>query len=315
MQNDEARQFVLEELMLVKAIPIAGNLLAVLCHYQPAAAEGIYLSQVLTVDHAGHWKDVGRFRWHGVDIALRGNAELLVLGRDGQIGSISAGVAIESWLEKGRAMGPMRGIVSIGDKTLAFGMNRHAYIADGTGWRRFESGFDGNASPDAEIDFDTLLDDMGGLNAVTRTAPDEFVAVGMNGEIWRSPTARDAWVKQDSSTNVGLSAVFIDADGSEIASGQAGIVLRNPGAGWSELPYTGPERLDFTSAVASASGMLLADGHSLRRLKNGVLELVDMGTPQVVPAVKLAAGFAQVVGCAPKELFFSPDGSTWTLLL
>lgn len=315
MSNSEARQFVLDELMLVKAIPIAADRIAVLCHYQPAAAEGIYLSQVLTVDVTGHWTDVGRFRWHGVDMALRGTAELLVLGRDGQIGSIVAGQASESWLEKGRAMGPMRGIVSSGDKTLAFGMNRHAYIADGAGWRRFEHGFDSTA-PDAEIDFDALLDDMGGLNAVARTPSDDFVAVGMNGEIWRSPTSHDAWFKEESSTNVGLAAVFIDAGGAEVAAGQAGIVLRNAGsASWTAVPYSGPDRLDFTAAVGFAGTVLLSDGHSLRRLDSGILELVDMGTPQVVPAAKLATGFGMMVGCAPKELFFSRDGNTWNLLL
>jgi len=315
MSNSEARQFVLDELMLVKAVPMAADRIAVLCHYQPAAAEGIYLSQVLTVDTGGRWTDVGRFRWHGVDIALRGAAELLVLGRDGQIGSIAAGNATESWLEKGRAMGPMRGIVSSGDATLAFGMNRHAYIADGAGWRRFERGFDSTA-PGAEIDFDALLDDMGGLNAVARTPADAFVAVGMNGEIWRSPIARDAWVKEESSTNVGLSAVFIEEGGAEVAAGQAGIVLRNTGgASWTEQPYAGPERLDFTAAVGLPGVVLLADGHSLRRLQNGVLDLVAMGTPEVVPAAKLATGFGLVVGCAPKELFFSRDGVAWTLLL
>ena len=315
IHNSDARRFVLEELMLVRAIPIAADRFAVLCHYQPAAAEDIYLSQVLTVDVEGRWADVGRFRWHGVDMALRGASELLVLGRDGQIGSIAAGTATESWLEEGRAMGPMRGIVAMGDKTLAFGMNRHAYLADGAAWRRFERGFDGATSQSGEVDFDSLLCGMGGLNAVARTLSDEFVAVGMNGEIWRSPTARDVWTKEDSSTNVGLSAVFVDTTDVEIASGQAGLLLRNGGAGWDALPNSGPKGLDFTSAVGVAATVLLADGHSLRRLKDGVLELVDLGAPQVVPCAKLATGFGLVVGCAPKEMFFSRDGIAWNLLL
>ncbi|MBN8471729.1 hypothetical protein JYJ95_34915 [Corallococcus exiguus] len=315
MSDSEARQFVLDKLMLVKAVPIAADRIAILCHSPPAFAEGHYLSQVLTVDVDGRWSDIGRFRWNGVDIALRGTTELLVLGRDGQIGSIIDGNVSESWLEEGRAMGPMRGIVSSGDATLAFGMNRHAYISEATTWRRFERGFDSTA-PGAEVDFDTLLDDMGGLNAVARTSADSFVAVGMRGEIWRSPIARDAWAKEESSTNVGLSAVIIEEGGAEVAAGQAGIVLRNTGgAHWTEQPYTGPERLDFTAAVALPGGALLADGHSLRRLRNGTLELVAMGTPEVVPAGKLTAGFGLVVGCAPKELFFSRDGLAWTLLL
>ncbi|AKQ68580.1 hypothetical protein A176_005492 [Myxococcus hansupus] len=315
MSDSEARQFVLDALLLVKAVPIAADRIAVLCHYQPALAEGLHLSQVLTVDFDGRWSDIGRFRWHGVDMALRGGAELLVLGRDGQVGSILAGNVSESWLEEGRAMGPMRGIVSSGDATLAFGMNRHVYISDSTTWRRFEHGFDDTA-PGAEIDFDALLDDMGGLNAVARTSADSVIAVGMNGEIWRSPIARDAWVKEASSTHVGLSAVCIEEDGAEVAAGQAGIVLRNTGgAHWTEQPYTGPQRLDFTGAVAVPGGVLLADGHALRRLRSGTLEQVTMGTPEVVPAVKLSAGFGLVVGCAPKELFFSRDGLSWTLLL
>lgn len=136
-----------DHLMLVKAIPVASDLLAVLCHDQPAAEEGIRLSRALTVDTHGRWTDAGRFRWHGIDIALTGGTGLLVLGRDGQIGSIVSGATHESWLENGRAMGPMRAIVSSGDKTLAFGMNRHAYLADGPGWRRFERGFDAPSTP------------------------------------------------------------------------------------------------------------------------------------------------------------------------
>jgi hypothetical protein len=299
-----------DHLMLVKAIPVATALMAVLCHDQHAAAEGIRLSRVLTVDTHGRWTDAGRFRWHGIDIALTGDAGLLVLGRDGQIGSIVAGATHESWLENGRAMGPMRAILSSGDKTLAFGMNRHAYLADGRGWRRFERGFDAPIDPDAEIDFDTLLDTMGGLTAVARTPSDEFVAAGMNGEIWRSPTSHDAWVKQASPTQVGLSAVFVDAAGIETAVGQAGTIVQNRGDVWEDLAYRGPQGLDFTSAVDFASQTLLADGHSLRRLKDGALELVDLGVPQVVPCARLATGFGMVVGCAPKELFFSHDAGS-----
>lgn len=314
MSNSVARQFVLDELTLVKAISIAPDRIAVLCHYQPAVAEGIHLSQVLTVDVSGRWTDVGRFRWHGVDIALRDRTELLVLGRDGQIGSIIAGKVSESWLEKGRAMGPMRGIITSDGTTLAFGMNRHAYIANGTTWRRFERGFDSTAST-AEIDFDALLDDMGGLNAVACTPTGSFVAVGMNGEIWRSPIARDDWVREESSTNVGLNAVFIEEGGAQVAAGQAGIVLRNAsGASWTEQSYSGPKRLDFTAAVGLPGLVLLADGHTLRRLQNGTLDQVAMGAAKTVPAVKLAAGFGLIVGCAPKELFFSRDGFAWTLL-
>lgn len=151
---------------------------------------------------------------------------------------------------------------------------------------------------------------MGGLNAVARTPSDEFVAVGMNGEIWRSPSSHDAWVKEASPTQVGLSAVFVNAAGIETAVGQTGTIVQSRGAGWEDMAYRGPQGLDFTAAVDFASQMLLADGHSLRRLKDGALELVDLGVPQVVPCARLAAGFGMVVGCAPKELFFSRDAGS-----
>lgn len=317
MQKSDAQQFVLDELMLVCAIPIAADRLAVLCHGQRAAAEGVYISQVLTVDHAGKWSDVGRFRWQGVDLTVRPHSgELLVLGRDGQIGSIFAGrSATESWLEQGRAMGPMRGISAFGSTGVAFGMNRHVYVTDdGMVWRRFEAGFEPE-DDGGEIDFDHLLDDLGGINAIARTRSNEFLAVGMKGEIWRTATAKDAWIRQEAATNIGLSAVFVTEDGLEMAVGQVGVILANSGAGWAEVPYTGPQRLDFTDAVPFSDSVLLADGHTLRRLRDGVLDLVDVGTPQLMPCAKLATGFDQVVGCAPKELYFSLDGVSWTLLL
>src|SRR5687768_10907754 len=131
MHKSEAQQFVLKDLMLVRAIPIAADRLAVLCYYQPAVAQGVYISQVLTVDHAGRWVDVGRFRWQGVDITLRPHTgELLVLGRDGQIGSLSQGSTLDGWLEKDRVLGPMRGTSSFGTMTLAYGMNRQVYLTD-----------------------------------------------------------------------------------------------------------------------------------------------------------------------------------------
>lgn len=77
-------------------------------------------------------------------------------------------------------MGPMRGLTVLGDTVIAFGMNRHVYVADGSIWRRFEHGFS-----EGEIDFAALLDSMGGANAVTHL-DDHFIAVGMKGEIWRS---------------------------------------------------------------------------------------------------------------------------------
>lgn len=123
-------------------------------------------------------------------------------------------------------------------------------------------------------------------------------AVGMKGEVWRSPIARAAWVKQPSSTSLALNAVFIDED--EVIVGQSGVVLRNR----IEQRYSGPQQLDFTSAV----GSLLADGRTLRRLQNGVLELID------IPAVKLASGFGLIAATAPNSIHLSQDGVTWSSL-
>lgn len=310
----DARQFVLEELLIVKAIPISAERVAVLCHHQPAAVEGVYITQVLSVDVTGQWCDLGRFKWHGVDMATANENRLTVVGRDGQVGSISDGVLTETWLEEGRALGPMRGIRSFNGVSIAFGMNRHVYIERQQGfWERFEKGF--KADDDEEINFDDLLDQLGGINAVARTNAGQFVAVGMNGEIWRSSITAGGWLRDESGTNVALHDIVNVGDGSMVASGQAGVLLSNFGSCWAPIDYVGPGRLDFISAAEFANTMHLADGHSLRKLVNGTIQLVEVGAQGTMPCVRLASGHGLLVGCAPKELFLSRDGVQWTLCL
>jgi hypothetical protein len=315
MAGTRPETFVRDELLPVSVVPVATDRLAVLCHYQPAAVRGIYLSQVLTVDHAGNWRDRGRFPWHGVDIAVRPSGEILVVGRDGQVGSIAGESTADGWLEEARAIGPMRGICAFGDDALAFGMNRHVYLSRGAGaWVRFESGFE----PDddgGEVDFDNLLAGMGGITALARSASGEFVAAGMNGEIWRSPVDAARWRPARSGVSTSLSAVFVDEKGVERACGQSGVLLVNGAGGWSRVAYRGDSRRDFTSAVATDRSILIADGHSLLRLKDGELTVVRADTPEILPCVKLSAGFGQVAGCSPKELFFARAGAPLTSLL
>lgn len=318
MLKTDARQFVLNEMLLVKAIPIAEGRIAVLCHDQAAAAERIYLTQVLTVSRSGEWKDIGRFKWHGVDLAVGDNGTILVVGRNGEVGSVdfNGGVA-ETSLEKGRAIGPMRGIIFARGAFIAFGMNRHVYRllpnATNAKWERFESGF--STDDHSEVDFERLLDDLGGINCMSVKTNGELVAAGMNGEVWRALPESTVWSRQESGTNVALNSMLIDQSGVEVACGLAGTVILNKGAGWESVSYQGTQDLDFTSIASGMASWFLADGHSLRSLKGDVLEVVDMKTPQMVPCARLSSGFGLVVGCATKELFYSDDSHNWNLLL
>ena len=287
--SNAVRQFVIDELSIRKAIPISAERIAVLGNFAPSLGE--VASQVLTVDLAGAWAEEARFPWNGVDLACRG-AELLVLGRDGQVGSIDDGLITEGWLEQGRPLGPMRGITTLGDVTVAFGMNRNVYVYEGASWRRFETGFVYHG----EIDFESLLDSPGALNGVARNG-DELVTVGDYGEIWRSPLSHAAWVEEPSGTTLTLEAVCF-ADGEEFIVGQSGTFLRN------RVQQQGVPTLhckDVCGALVSAAGVL-------HRFENGVLERLDLR------ASKLSAGFGLHVASSATSLFFSRDGRSWTSL-
>lgn len=81
---------MLNEVSVVKAIPISAERLAVL------GVSGAS-SRVLLVERDGR-SEVARFAWRAVDITQRGSGELLVLGRDGQLGSVVDGNVNDSWL-------------------------------------------------------------------------------------------------------------------------------------------------------------------------------------------------------------------------
>jgi hypothetical protein len=290
-----------------------------LAHYQPALDAGVGIAEVLLLEQGVRWRSLGRFKWQAS--ALLPSSEVsgavLVLGRDGEIGLIVGDTVTEEARLAASAVGPTRGLVQVAGQTLAFGMKREVFCRRGPSrWVALNDGMNpplpSGLSMAEAIKFRTRT--SGGLNALLSGPDADVYAFGLRGEIWRR-TGEAAWNAVDSPTNLALKDAVLAGDGAIYACGQAGILIRGFGDQWGVVNYDGPTGLDFCSVAWFADTLFLADGHSLRRLRAGTLEVVDLGVGAIVPSSQLHAHSGMLLSVAGKEVFMTSDGVQWTSLL
>lgn len=260
-------------------------------------------------------KAAGEFM--GQDRVYEHYCDIQLLGRDGEIGLIAGDTATEEGRLATSAVGPTRGLVQAAGQTLAFGMKREIFRRLGPShWAAWNDGMNpplpSGLSMAEAIKFRTRT--AGGLHAFIPGPDGNVYAFGLHGEIWHR-TGEAAWAAVNSPTNLTLKDATSAGDGLLYACGQAGTLVRGIGDRWKAVDYDGPPGLDFCSLAWFADTLFVADGHSLRRLRAGKLEIVDFGVGAIVPSSQLHAHQGVLLSVAGKEAFMTADGTTWTDLL
>ncbi len=317
--DSEMRDYLMEEFLFVAGIPVGEDRHAFVAHYHPALREGIQITQVMYLDQLTDWYDGSDHKWGCTGIApVPGGEDIIVLGRDGEVAVGFSDQMAESNIEdKKQSVGPTRGVRCIGDSIFAYGMRRQVYRRDKRGdWESLNRGIppavkDPNTTGDEKIK--QTISNSGGFNAVAGPLPNELYAVGTNGEIWR--TNDGEWLAVDSPTNILLTGATTVPDGTIYACGLEGMILKGRGEAWSAVTYEGQQGLGFRAIASFKDQLFLADGDSVRRLKDGVLSMVDFGVDGVVPAHYLYADSQQILTLAGKEIYCSRDGETWIPIL
>lgn len=314
----ETYEYLMQGFIFISATPVRRGRIAFLAHSHPAMREGISIAQVLYLDELTEWYDGSIHEWGAVGVAAAAEPNrIFVLGRDGQTAAGLGEEMVESNLTAAKnGTAPMRGIRNIGGTLIAYGMNRQVYrLGTDSRWGEFAKGLPVQSAEPAtsEERIKRAIDDMSGFNAVSGLSPAELYAVGTDGEIWR--TEKDAWKQVDSPTNLMLTDATVAPDGEIFACGLSGILLRGRHDMWDVVNYEGPQGLDFRAVAWFKDFLYIADGHSVRRIVDGELTVVDFGVDGIVPAHFLYADGDFLLTLAGKEIYITFDGITWTPVL
>jgi hypothetical protein len=112
-----------------------------------------------------------------------------------------------------------------------------------------------------------------------------------------------------------LTDSVVQDDGTITVCGHVGIMINGYMNEWRVVEYAGPNRLDFCAIRVLGNRTYVADGHSLRTLRGGALEVVDFGVGDIVPSSSLESANGVLLSVAGKEVFVTRDGQRWTSLL
>jgi hypothetical protein len=197
-----------------------------------------------------------------------------------------------------------------GDFVAAYGMKREVYLLGSHGtWARTMRGID---PPDEDDDSDRPRLKLGGFNGMAIGPDGLLTAAGMRGEIWLFE--RGTWRPVDTPTNIMLKDLVAGGDGQLYACGLEGTLLAGHADSWDVVAYDGPA-LDFVAGRWFNGKLYLADGHSLRVMNDNTLDLVDHGAGDIVPCAAIASAPGALLSIAGQEVWESPDGVSWNMVL
>jgi len=318
MQAPSKRTAAIDDSVMVDARVVRFGHYLFIAHSEARLQRESFLSRVLEyID--GEWKVLAEWPWQSVALALSSLQPLQVevLGRDGEVGTVTQAGASSARIDPTRPVGPFRGIESVAAGLFAFGMKREVFRREQTGaWSRITEGMEA-AVPAAGLTMrekvKLRLADVGGINALAVDQSQRLFVFGMKGEIWRRES--DKWVRVDSPTNVMLKDAIQGSDHSIFVCGQSGTILNGSGDVWRVVSYVGPPGLDFCSICQHNRRIFVADGHSLRLLENGELKLVNFGTKGIVPCAVVVAGPGAILSVAGQEVWASADALSWNRIL
>lgn len=313
------RKFAIEDWVMVDAAVLGPSHYVFVAHDEAKLERDAFECQV--IEYAGgQWRPLaGNWKWQAVALEVTSidPLQVHVLGRDGQVGTMSGDRSDETHVEPGRPVGPFRGLRFVLGRLFAFGMKREVFVREDSGaWTRMMAGLEPPPLSKKMTIAEKMkqrLADLGGINALAVDGDGHLTAFGMKGEIWRLENQR--WTRIDSPTNLMLQDATEWPDGTIYVCGQSGTLLHGSGNRWQAVAYEGTQKLDFRSICAFNGVLFIADGHSLRVLEKGELKVVDFGIEDTVPSALVVAGPGQLLSVAGQEVWESKDGRGWNSIL
>jgi hypothetical protein len=186
---------------------------------------------------------------------------LISLGMHGEIIINEPGGVHHEHVHKGKngpsSLRTMNEVRAFDGIFVAVGMRRQVYRRkiDAGKWARHD---DGVLLPEQSLE-------IAGLLSVDGFTEDEIYAVGYQGEIWLRDAQR--WQKLDSPTSARLECVRCGDDGTVVACGAGGLVLRGRGLQWAIVEANGVDST-LKSAAFFKGRWYLAD-------EDGAIFLID----------------------------------------
>lgn len=231
---------------------------------------------------------------------------LVSLGMLGEVVINEPSAVLREAVHKGKngpsSLRTMHEVRAIDQHFVAVGMRRQVYrrkISQGP-WARFDVG--------VLLAEDSV--DIAGFLSVDGFDDNEIYAVGYRGEIWQ----RDAnqWLAIDSPTNARLECVRCGADGTVVACGDVGTVLRGRGSQWEVVPSDGVDTT-LTSVAPFKGEWYVADEEGgLFVLGESGLEKVP-GFPKQATTGRLSANANKLLSVGEEHIVLF-DGKKWQVI-
>jgi hypothetical protein len=246
--------------------------------------------------YAGEWYECGRAEWKcvGMTIVRHPAEKMLALSEDGDVFTYVSKQKTTETIEPRPAA--LRGVTTIDDRAVAFGMRRQVYLREGENrWR-------GMHAPDA------VGDETPGFEALCGFSLSDLYAVGWEGEIWHYNGKR--WRKEDSPSDLILTGATVHSNGIVYVCGQNGTLLRGLKGKW-EIVADGQTVDDFWWITSFEDRIYIASVGALYLLEDDQLEPVDMGDAGCDTFYVLTHAQGVLWSLGSEDIAFF-DGTKWT---
>lgn len=244
------------------------------------------------------------YLWCVVDsISSYAQETAVFLGMEGQLLFLDRTNAtnelVEPNVEEGPdSLGPLRGLGVINGILYMVGMGRQVYRRSRRGrWEKL------NKSIRLHEDDENIV----GFNAIGGFSDQEFYVCGFEGEIWRGEKSR--FFQIDSPTNMPLTHIFCDEDGSIYICGRCGTLLTGRWETWEILAKDVTDD-DFWSIVRYRDRLYILGTLRLYSLEDGILKVEPIAGESCGFGHQLIVRNERLWLVGPQDLL-AYDGEQW----
>ena len=147
-----------------------------------------------------------------------------------------------------------------------------------------------------------------GFNAVAGQGPTNIYAVGYKGEIWHFDSR--VWHQELSPTNLTLTCIVCESNGSVFAAGLSGILLVKQGQKWEVLPQT-KTKDNFWGMVAFRGAIYVSTQSGIFKVVGQDLEPVALTSMPAPSSGLLGSTTSTMWSVGNKDIFSTSDGLSW----
>lgn len=246
----------------------------------------------------------------GVCVVEKPNAQLLVMGIDGEIEvydpSSDQRILVENVDLSENGPNRSRWLTSIkyiGTHVYAAGLARQVYYRQSVNkWTRVDQGV---FVPSNKI---KSVSDACGLWDIDGLREDAIYAVGYNGEIWFYNGKE--WNSEEGPTSLTLTCIRCVSEEEVYACGMAGILLRGKTNQWEVIDHDATDQ-DFWGMAFFKGKLFLSGEQGIFVLDGDELNSVDMGIEKEFTTSYLDAKEGAIWSVGSKDIAVSADGVTW----